>query len=46
MTTSCVPYACVSAACNGGCTVSTDCASGYSCTPNPDGGPGTCSAPM
>jgi hypothetical protein len=41
-TTSCSPYACASAACNTGCSVSTDCATGYACVANPDGGPGTC----
>jgi hypothetical protein len=41
-TTDCTPYACVSAACNTSCALSTDCASGYACSPNPDGGPGTC----
>ena len=41
-TTDCTPYACVSAACNTSCTLSTDCAGGYSCAPNPDGGAGTC----
>jgi hypothetical protein len=40
--TDCTPFACVSAACNTGCTVSTDCATGYACVQNPDGGPGTC----
>jgi hypothetical protein len=40
--TNCSPFACVSAACNTGCTVSTDCATGYTCAATPDGGPGTC----
>ncbi len=30
----------MSAACNTGCTLPTDCATGYACVANPDGGPG------
>ena len=33
--TDCTPYACVSAACNTGCTLSTDCATGYACVAEP-----------
>ena len=40
--TDCTPFACASAACNTGCTLSTDCATGFACVQNPDGGPGTC----
>jgi hypothetical protein len=40
--TNCSPYVCAGAACKTGCTVSTDCATGYTCAPNPDGGSGAC----
>jgi hypothetical protein len=40
--TDCTPYACGGGACNTGCAQSSDCATGYICTSNPDGGPGAC----
>jgi hypothetical protein len=40
--TDCTPYACAAGACESGCTQGSDCATGYTCSPNPDGGPGAC----
>ena len=44
--TDCTPFACAAAACNTGCTQPADCAGGYTCSPNPDGGAGTCTLSM
>jgi hypothetical protein len=41
-TTDCTPYACAAGACNTGCALPGDCATGATCTPNPDGGQGAC----
>jgi hypothetical protein len=40
--TDCTPYTCGAGACNTGCAQDGDCATGNTCTPNPDGGPGAC----
>ena len=40
--TNCTPFACAAAACDTGCAQAADCAAGFTCSPNPDGGPGAC----